>query len=189
MNSQVKEYDTNPIASPVRPTYESWEDEILGLDDPVPYSNGGDSVDDEINAYYSDPRFGLSMLNYWEASMNRPTLSSMTMLNFHIEKPDALPKNICIGTRHSANSGISGSVRASIFLQCRDRHATTQSHSPRAHGSTTNIKVFLKQGNSLGFTSGMSKDTEIEWLEGLVREQGAVPEDITTFIASLLADE
>lgn len=110
MNSQVKEYDTDPIVSPVRPTYESWADEILGLDDPVPYGNGGDSIDDEINAYYSDPRFGLSMLNYWEVSMSRPTLSSVTMLNFHIGKPDALPKNICIGTRHSANPGISGTV-------------------------------------------------------------------------------
>jgi hypothetical protein len=51
------------------------------------------------------------------------------------------------------------------------------------------LKFFVKQGNSLDFTAGTSKDAEIEWLEGLMREQGAIPEDITSFIASLLADE
>ncbi|KAJ7928385.1 hypothetical protein B0H13DRAFT_2311666 [Mycena leptocephala] len=51
----VKEYDTNPIASPVHPTYESWADEILGLDDPVPYGNGGDSIDDEIRLLRRSP--------------------------------------------------------------------------------------------------------------------------------------
>lgn len=114
--NNIKEYDTNPIASPVRPTYESWADEILGLDDPVPYGNGGDSIDDEINAYYSDPQFGLSMLSYWEVSMNRPALYSVNMLNFSYRKAKC-------GTQEYFHWH-------STFCQSRDQQYRASKHFP-----------------------------------------------------------
>ncbi|KAJ7498444.1 hypothetical protein B0H11DRAFT_1714989, partial [Mycena galericulata] len=48
------------------------------------------------------------------------------------------------------------------------------------------LKFFIKQGHSLDFTAGTSKEAEIQWLESLMEEQSAVPQDITSFIASLL---
>ncbi|KAF7372180.1 HAT family dimerization domain-containing protein [Mycena venus] len=56
----LKEYDNNPIDSPARrPTYDSWADEILGLEDPGLHGNSGSSINDEVNEYLTDPRFGL----------------------------------------------------------------------------------------------------------------------------------
>lgn len=51
------------------------------------------------------------------------------------------------------------------------------------------LKYAFNHGRGLNFTAGMSKDDEIKWLEALMDEQGAVPEDITSFIASLLAND
>ncbi|KAJ7621764.1 hypothetical protein DFH06DRAFT_1009776 [Mycena polygramma] len=53
------------------------------------------------------------------------------------------------------------------------------------------LKFIIKQGRNLDFTDGTSREAEINWLESLMDEQNAVPEDMTSFIASLpaLADE
>lgn len=51
------------------------------------------------------------------------------------------------------------------------------------------LKFVVKQGYGLDFTAGMSKEDEIAWLETLVAEHSLVPEDITSFVASLLANE
>ncbi|KAJ7687316.1 hypothetical protein B0H14DRAFT_2653876 [Mycena olivaceomarginata] len=50
IKDSLREYDNNPIDSPVRcPTYNSWADEILGLKDPALHGDSGNSVDDEVN--------------------------------------------------------------------------------------------------------------------------------------------
>ncbi|KAJ7165783.1 hypothetical protein C8R46DRAFT_899936, partial [Mycena filopes] len=51
------------------------------------------------------------------------------------------------------------------------------------------LKFVIKQGLTLNFTDGMAKEDEIKWLETEMDEQSAVPEDITSFIASLLSPE
>ncbi|KAJ7185959.1 hypothetical protein C8R46DRAFT_881288, partial [Mycena filopes] len=51
------------------------------------------------------------------------------------------------------------------------------------------LKFVIKQGLTLNFTDGMAKEDEIKWLETEMDEQSAVPEDITSFIASLLGPE
>ncbi|KAJ7161271.1 hypothetical protein C8R43DRAFT_880446, partial [Mycena crocata] len=51
------------------------------------------------------------------------------------------------------------------------------------------LKFIIKQGFGLDFTAGTSREDEIKLLEALMDDQSTVPEDITSFIASLLANE
>ncbi|KAK7021712.1 hypothetical protein R3P38DRAFT_2367908, partial [Favolaschia claudopus] len=58
LRTTLREYDDNTLASPTRPTYDTWADEILGIEAPAAEA-GEDSIDDEIAAYLIDPRTGL----------------------------------------------------------------------------------------------------------------------------------
>lgn len=49
------------------------------------------------------------------------------------------------------------------------------------------LKFVLRQGRGLDFTAGTSKEAELKWLEGFLADESSVPEDITSFVASLLA--
>lgn len=51
------------------------------------------------------------------------------------------------------------------------------------------LKFAIKSGGGLDFTTGTSKEEEIKWLEALMHDQNVVPSDITSFIASLVANE
>ncbi|KAJ7701676.1 hypothetical protein B0H16DRAFT_1305265, partial [Mycena metata] len=51
------------------------------------------------------------------------------------------------------------------------------------------LKFVIRQGHGLDFTFGTNKEAEIKWLEALMADQNIVPEDITSFIASLVATE
>ncbi|KAJ7161813.1 hypothetical protein C8R43DRAFT_947327 [Mycena crocata] len=58
----LREYGEDPTNSPVRPAYDNWADELLGLDD-VSGSRGagGSSIDDEVDTYLADPQVGLGV--------------------------------------------------------------------------------------------------------------------------------
>lgn len=51
------------------------------------------------------------------------------------------------------------------------------------------LKFSVKKGRGLDFTAGTGKEAELSILEEETKEKGLVPEDITSFIASLLTDE
>ncbi|KAJ6579525.1 hypothetical protein DFH09DRAFT_881919, partial [Mycena vulgaris] len=48
------------------------------------------------------------------------------------------------------------------------------------------LKFAVKKGRGLDFTHGTAKEDEIKWSEAEMDEQCVVPEDIPSFIASLL---
>ncbi|KAJ7772194.1 hypothetical protein B0H16DRAFT_1768743 [Mycena metata] len=62
----LREFGGNPPQSPERPAYDSWADELLGLNDVA--RRAGDSIDTEVDSYFADPRVGLGSVNFWQVS-------------------------------------------------------------------------------------------------------------------------
>lgn len=48
------------------------------------------------------------------------------------------------------------------------------------------LKYSIKRGRGLDFTKGMSRDEELEMLEAQMNEERRTPEDMSSFVDSLL---
>ncbi|KAK7041157.1 HAT family dimerization domain-containing protein [Favolaschia claudopus] len=71
LKQALQAYDNSAATRPQKvtypPTYDSWADEILGMEAPAA-EVAEDSIDDEIAAYFADHRVGLNLLTFWEVS-------------------------------------------------------------------------------------------------------------------------
>jgi hypothetical protein len=168
---------------------DNWADDLLGLNDGNQTSHGPEgSIDDEIDAYLTDPRTGLGSVNYWEVSLNPVLILHPTYVIFRQENqlryPRIFPLALDILPIQGSAVPCERVFSSSAETDTLRRNRTTA----ELMEALQMLKFIVKQGYGLDFTAGMNKDDEINWLEGLMNDQSAIPEDITSFVASLLAN-
>ena len=75
-----------------------------------------------------------------------------------------------------------------VFSSAKETMAPRRSRiSPDLMEALQLLKFTLRNGRSLDFTSGLGYMDELREMEESVSEQNDVPEDITSFVQSLLA--
>lgn len=185
---QIRDYGDNIIASPARPSHSSWADDILGLDDaPPPHAVAG-SIEEEVNSYFSDTRASLTSMRYWEVSLclkHAPYTVDIFIQENQLRYPRIFTLALDILPIQGSAVPCERVFSSSAETDTRRRNRT----SPELMEALQMLKFFIKQGGDLDFTAGTSKQDEIDWLEAEMKDISTVPEDLTSFIASLLSNK
>lgn len=77
-----------------------------------------------------------------------------------------------------------------VFSSSKETTRARRNHiNPELMEALQMLKFSIRKGRGLDFTAGTGKEAEIEALEGAAKDQMIVPEDMTAFVDSLLAEK
>ena len=147
------------------------------------------SLETEVNAYLSEPRSSIPILNYWEVR----TLF-VSVINTNVLVSDLQDNQHRYLTLFAFALDIlpiqSTSVPSErVFSSAKETDALRRNRlSPDAMEALQMLKFSIRNGRGLSFTSGMDEDAQLHELEELIGHQTSVPEDMHAFIKSLAGE-